>query len=523
MIGLFTRSFFFYSYFEFKNDQARESYVMLEMQNGNFPITGPASSVENFSLPPYYYYLLYPFIFISKEPQYHVIANAIFSWASIILIYVFFKKHIKTQFQIVNNITPALLALLWSIFIPDIEISTKVWNPGPMTFFILCYLLLFNSIEQELDKGKINIIKSIGLGVIIMVISSLHSIGLILIPTITTIIYFWKYLTGSFEKPRIQSFLITVIIYLLLLIPYLFSEKNIINVFLTKSVVKYPILYPLTIILIILGIGALLLIWKFKNKLKKQIFQQKILTILHFAFAALLLIVLYLNPQGFTYYLYRLITAGFIFNSNPTIVTIAGLISIVAICFWTYRLKKSNILAFISYFILIAFLFFSQLFTQSFYRHYTAIIWIPLLYLCLFFTSTLKQKYQKLLLTFLGVFYIFSLFSNSYNLHKYFTNFMFGNERLINTKDISEAIASIPSGSTINFDKQTEYELTYKYIAENINEKSLTISQTCQTNCYVIYPKYIPDIGFNIKQNQIDYQGYTVVQDNQIYSILFKP
>ncbi len=100
---------------------------------------------------------------------------------------------------------------------------------------------------------------------------------------------------------------------------------------------------------------------------------------------------------------------------------------------------------------------------------------------------------------------------------------MFGNERLINTKDISEAIASIPSGSTINFDKQTEYELTYKYIAENINEKSLTISQTCQTNCYVIYPKYIPDIGFNIKQNQIDYQGYTVVQDNQIYSILFKP
>lgn len=358
MIGFFTRSFFFYSYFEFKNDQARESFVILEMQQGNFPIIGPSSSVENYALPPYYYYLLYPFIFLGKEPEYHVLANAIFSWASIVLIYIFFKKHIKTQFQIVNNITPALIALLWSIFIPDIEISTKVWNPGPMTFFILCYLLLFNSIEQELDRGKINIIKSIGLGAVIMVISSLHSTGMILIPVITSIIYFWKYLTSGFEKPRIQSFLITVITYLLLLIPYLFSEKNIINVFFTKSIDKYPILYPLTIMLIILGIGALLVIWKLRNKFKNQIFQKKIINVLHFTFAALLVIVVYLNPQGFTYYLYRLITAGFVFNSNPTIITIAGLISIVAICFWTYRLKKSNLLAFISYFILIAFLFF---------------------------------------------------------------------------------------------------------------------------------------------------------------------
>lgn len=100
---------------------------------------------------------------------------------------------------------------------------------------------------------------------------------------------------------------------------------------------------------------------------------------------------------------------------------------------------------------------------------------------------------------------------------------MFGNERLINTKDITKAISSIPSGSTINIEKQTEYELTYKYIAENINEKPLTISKTCQTNCYVIYPKYIPDNGFNVRKNQMEYQGYSVIHENEIYKILSKP
>ena len=77
-------------------DQVRDAFVYMAMQAGQFPTLGPGASIGGYSLPPLYYYLVFPATLIGPDPRLQVLPNAVLSFLTTpLLIYLVYRLLVR--------------------------------------------------------------------------------------------------------------------------------------------------------------------------------------------------------------------------------------------------------------------------------------------------------------------------------------------------------------------------------------------------------------------------------------------
>jgi hypothetical protein len=183
--GFFSRLVAVFRYITFFYfDQVRDAELYMKMWRGDIPNLGPGASVGGYKLLPLYYYLVFPSTVLGVDPVFQVLPNAILSFLSIpLLMYVVYQLLEATE-NSKRLFLSALAGFWYSVLFVEIFINTYHWNPGPIPFFFLCFILLF---KWQLE-GRFSFLIQACLwtlyGIVLAMIISLHSTTLFVMPVV---------------------------------------------------------------------------------------------------------------------------------------------------------------------------------------------------------------------------------------------------------------------------------------------------------------------------------------------------
>ena len=138
VISAFFRLYKIGSYMEWLGDQGRDMIIIRDfLKHGNFFFIGPATSIGNMYLGPYYYYLVAPFLLLFNfNPIGPSIFVALLGVLTTYLLYFIGKKWF-------NKTTGLISALLFAISPVAIKYNTFSWNPNIMPLFALLFIYFF--------------------------------------------------------------------------------------------------------------------------------------------------------------------------------------------------------------------------------------------------------------------------------------------------------------------------------------------------------------------------------------------
>jgi len=208
-IGAFFRFWQIESGQHFTYDQARDYLIVKRIIiDHKFTLVGPTVLAPGVYLPPFYYYLLIPFLWLFK---FHLLGPDIYTALLGTVSIAFFYLLAKDFF----GIKPALLSTLFFSLNPYlIQASRHAWNPNTIYFFTLIFALSF---ERYLLRERRNylILASLGLSWAI----SLHYTILVFIPLL-----FFLWLKEFKRKKFSKQFALSLFIFLFFIFPIFFFE-----------------------------------------------------------------------------------------------------------------------------------------------------------------------------------------------------------------------------------------------------------------------------------------------------------
>jgi 4-amino-4-deoxy-L-arabinose transferase-like glycosyltransferase len=144
ILGAFLRIYKIRDYLVFLGDEGRDVLVVWGILHGDLTFLGPTSSVGGFFLGPFYYYLMAPFLWLSRfDPVGPAIMVAIIGVITIFLVYYVGK-------ELFNAKAGLIAALLYAISPIVIIYSRSSWNPNVFPFFTLLSLFcLYKAITTD--------------------------------------------------------------------------------------------------------------------------------------------------------------------------------------------------------------------------------------------------------------------------------------------------------------------------------------------------------------------------------------
>ncbi len=138
LIGAFFRLYKISDYMTFLGDEGRDVMVAKGILQGDLTLLGPRASAGDFFLGPIYYYMIAPFLFITRlDPVGPAIMVALFGVATVGLVYFVGKRFFGRKAGMIASSLYAVSPLV-------VAYSRSSWNPNLMPFFslLLLYLLL---------------------------------------------------------------------------------------------------------------------------------------------------------------------------------------------------------------------------------------------------------------------------------------------------------------------------------------------------------------------------------------------
>ncbi len=265
-------------------DQERDAVAATEILRGNFTLIGPqALGPEGFFLPPYFYYFLSPFYFItSGNPLAMILFLAAYNLTFFSLSFIVIKR--------LFGLYPALFLLaFWAVNPRIVQMDTTSWNPLLIPLFVILLFYLYYSyyIKNKLQTLLlIGIMYGIGLG--------MHIQFLLLFPFVIPLV---QAILKTSLKPRLKRAASLLFGFMLTLLPLVifdirnnFLNLNLMLGFLSKNSQSsgYPFLqtfdrffYSLTGLYSIPGLGiisyilGLLFIIFIRYKITQKTFEKK--------------------------------------------------------------------------------------------------------------------------------------------------------------------------------------------------------------------------------------------------------
>ena len=131
LLAAFLRLYRISDYMTFLGDEGRDVLIAKGILEGDFTLLGPRSSAGDFFMGPAYYYMITPFLWLSQlDPVGPAIMVALFSVATVYLIYLVGKKFFDTDAGL-------FAAGLYAVSPLVINYSHSSWNPNVLPFFAL--------------------------------------------------------------------------------------------------------------------------------------------------------------------------------------------------------------------------------------------------------------------------------------------------------------------------------------------------------------------------------------------------
>lgn len=184
LIGIFLRTYRFHNWLYFYPDQARDVMVVKDFLNGKapLPLMGFRAASTNFDLGAmYYYFQITSGKLFGVAPDTMAYPDLFFNILAIPLLYYFLKRYFKTDISLT-------LTALYAVSYYAIEFSRFAWNPNPMPFFVLLYLLSLWKFLTEKEKTRWGWI--VGIGVAVGVGIQLHTILIFLLTSVSLAAFF---------------------------------------------------------------------------------------------------------------------------------------------------------------------------------------------------------------------------------------------------------------------------------------------------------------------------------------------
>lgn len=175
-LGLFLRSYGLHDWLHFGKDQARDAIITQSVARGesSWPLLGAAMGNTSFKIGPiYYYFQIISAKIFGQDPAVLAFPDILFSVLSIPLLFLFLRRYFNEKISL-------SLASIYSVSFFSVEYARFAWNPNPIPFFVILFML---SMYELLIAGEKTAWKWIvGIGVAIGVGVQLHAILMILLP-----------------------------------------------------------------------------------------------------------------------------------------------------------------------------------------------------------------------------------------------------------------------------------------------------------------------------------------------------
>lgn len=233
--GFFILSFVILNFSDFSGDQINDAYRVMGIWEGNWPTLGPGPTAWSgiaggeFYLPPLYYFLVFPFTIFTPNLSAQAIANAIFTFLSIPLI-------IFTVYFLLENIANkkrlflSSLAGFWYICLfQNIVMSTGnslAGNPVSITFFLLCFVLLYYYQSQKKLPPVLEILSWLAYGFVLAILTNLHFAPFFIMPIVFAISIIFYISKKIQDKKRWMLSGISILASVLAMTPYWIGEIN---------------------------------------------------------------------------------------------------------------------------------------------------------------------------------------------------------------------------------------------------------------------------------------------------------
>jgi hypothetical protein len=475
-------------------DQVRDAFVYMNMWQGKLPTLGPSASVGGYHLPPLYYYLVFPFTILGADPRFQVLPNTLFSFLSIpLLIYLVYEllKNINYSYRI---LLAGLAGFWYSLIFGEIFISTFQWNPSPIPFFLMSFILIYKTqLESKFFQKSTEIILWILYGIDLAILVSLHSTTMFVMPLIfiASLIFFAYKNCYDFQKLFLSSF--SFIFALIALLPYWQGEINR-NFSNSKQII--------------------MTIFASKNEVTHFSIWQRLSSVIFNYFE--------LGQQAY-----------FVGNSWIYILVSIIFLSLV-LYFGIAKFQGNNIIFILFGFTWLLYLYAASNFQGTFFIHYKLLFLLsPLIFTVITLAYLDYSKTLNIVISIIVIFgIIFSCWSNLSLDYRYLLS-KYGSDRLISTTDVVNILNQVPKQSTIcepNYSKSRTIRNPYNYIDMYITKRQLKIVNDCFANNYILHTKYkmIQSMDylwpvFEIKANQFKEKNYSLYLDTSVAQVYIKP
>lgn len=220
-VGIFFRTYNFHDWLLFESDQARDA-TLIEQVIANekpWPLLGPtmrASSDTKETLfrtgPIYYYFQILSASIFGAKADVMAYPDLFFGILSIPILFYFFKRYF------INNVS-LLLTGLYTISYFAIRYSRFAWNPNPIPFFVILFLLSLHELLVKKEKTSWFWVSICGMALGVGV--QLHATMLLLLSStwgIVTIYLFVK------KKALWKKLLVVLFLAILINSPQIVSE-----------------------------------------------------------------------------------------------------------------------------------------------------------------------------------------------------------------------------------------------------------------------------------------------------------
>ncbi|ARI82465.1 hypothetical protein IQ224_00280 [Microcystis sp. LEGE 00066] len=468
--AFFTRIITAFEYVTFdigpEPDQIVIGNTVINMWQGKIPALGMAGSGGKypFTIPPLYFYLVFPFTIFGSDPAFLVLANGVFSFLAIpLLIYLVYQLLEKVEFS--KRILLSSLAGFWySTFYTDYFISNFSWNPSPIPFFLIIFVLLYKFQLETKQSSYYQAISWIVYGVILAILVSLHSTTMFVLPVVCVLTSLW------FVYKNRKNFLKCLLPFLAII------SSNIALLHYWKVEIARNFSNTKAIINAIIGSdetttqsGNLLArlfkaIWEFVF-LGNQVY---------FISKDWLWFNLFLSVFFCVISLYFTLRK---FQGNKTI------LAVLALTWLIFMYAASNYQE------------------EYFFSHRKILIWfapmlmgiISLAYLN--FNNKWPRFFGIILIGLIG----YSIATNLYFDQRYISS-KYSTERLLSASDIIDIFNQIPPRSNICYPaKKGKRKINnqYDYIDNHITKRNLQVVNSCQTGDYILQSKFKMDLEMN--------------------------
>lgn len=447
-------------------DQIRDAFVVMKMWEGEFPILGPASSVGNYSLPPLYYYLVFPFSLFGADPIFQVLPNAIFAVLSVPLLSYLTYQLLDNIEQDRRLLLSGLAGLWYSLLFGVIFISTFQWNPSSTPFFLTIFLLLLRFQFQNTCSLNVQILSWALCGVILSILVSLHSSNLFVIPAVfilLSLVFVWR----QFRYRRFKQMglpLVSIASSVIVLFPYWKGEfsRNFAN---SRAIIRLILESRSTT-----GVGNIFtrfskIFWTYFDLGHQLYFPEPLALFFSISFIAL---------------------------------SLGSILSL-----WKFR--GDRVLWGILWLLWGVYFYAASSFDRSslIFYYKVLILTMPILSIVVGLAYLNNTAIEKVFAAILVGSIFVSIGLNLYHDVKYLKA-QYGSQRLMTTRDTIEILKKIPDNATIcdpRIARNRQDINQYRYLSQYVLKKEIMVTSDCDRGRYVIHPKYIMGIHGHYQVN----------------------